>query len=55
MEDATLDIVACAILVLMTHAWDLDANIPTITAHAMAVVSTNEICERMSHENNDNK
>ena len=55
VEDAPLDVVVIAILVLMTRARDWDANIPSMVAQAADAVSMVESYERISHENKDNR
>jgi hypothetical protein len=55
MEDAPLDAVARAIRVLLTCALDWDMNIPSMVAHASAVVSAIETGERISHEREDSR
>lgn len=55
MDDAPMDAVASAILVLMTCARDWDANMPSIVAYVAAAVSTDEIWERMSRDSEDRR
>ena len=50
MDEEHLEVVASAILVLMTRAHDWDANIPSMAAQAADVVSAVETWPRIKRE-----